>query len=146
MKLTKALIALETYVSGLADLIIVERSGGAVFLDDRREHRAGRRGALAPRHRLAGIQAFDTQPDGSPMWWRQADPVAFHAYSFHEFSDARPFGAQIECLDRCLDKFVDPRVNLTVPFGPATMFRQECRQSALGLEAGSPTEYSAAIN
>ena len=80
------------------------------------------------------------------MWRRQVNPVAFRAYSFHEFPNARPFGSQIECLDLRLHKFVDPRVNLTVPFGPATVFRQECGQSAFGLEASSPTKYSAAIN
>ena len=60
-------------------------------------------------------------------------------FSFHEFPNAWPFGAQIECLDLRLHQFVDPRVNLTVPFGPATLFRQEGGQPALGLEAGSPS-------
>jgi hypothetical protein len=79
------------------------------------------------------------------MWRRKANPAAFRAYSIHEFPNARPFRAQVECLDLRLHQFLDPRVNLTVPFGPATVFRQERGQPALGLEAGSPTKYRAAI-
>src|SRR5262249_47743065 len=86
------------------------------------------------------------KPDGSPMRWRQANPAAFGAYSIHEFPDARPFRAQIERLDLRLHKFVDSRVNLTVPFRSAAVFRQERGQPARGLEAGSPTEYRAAID
>ena len=132
--------------NGVVDLHNVERACGAVFLDDRRENGARRGGALAAHHGLAGIHAFDTQLDSSPIWRRQANSAAFRAYSVHEFPNARPFGAQIECLDLRLHQFVDPRVNLTVPFGPARLFRQEGGQPALCLEAGSPTKCGAAIN
>ena len=132
--------------NGVVDLHNVERARGAVFLDDRSEHSARRGGALAAQHRLAGIHAFYTQPDSSPMWRRQACPAAFRAYSVHECPNAWPLGTQIECLDLRLHQFVDPRVNLTVPFGPARLFRQEGGQPALGLEAGSPAKYRAAIN
>ena len=80
------------------------------------------------------------------MWRRQANPTAFRAYAFYEFPNARPLRAQIECLDLRLHQFVDLRVNLTVPFGAATLFRQEGGQPALDLEAGAPTKCRAAIN
>ena len=109
--------------NGVVDLHDVERACGVVFLDDRRENGARRGGALAAHHGLAGIHAFDTQLDSSPIWRRQANSAAFRAYSVHEFPNARPFGAQIECLDLRLHQFVE---SIRIP-GVSVAGREERR-------------------